>query len=223
MLILVVEDEPRMGALIEQTLQEEGHQVVVAKDGREGFEIARTAPFDVIVLDVMLPSMDGVAITRKLRQERNQTPVLMLTGRDAPTDIVNGLDAGADDYLTKPFAINVFLARIRSVSRRGAIPRGPLLALADLVADPASREVTRGGKPISLTPREYTLLELLMRNVGRAVTRNAILETVWGFTSEVTPNSVEVFMRLLRLKIDTHEPKLIHTIRGVGYIMKDAS
>ena len=212
-----------MSALIEQTLQEEGHQVVVANDGREGFEIARAAAFDVIVLDVMLPSMDGVAITRRLRQERNQTPVLMLTGRDAPADIVNGLDAGADDYLTKPFAINVFLARIRSVSRRGVIPRGPLLALADLVADPSSREVTRGGKAVNLTPREYTLLELLMRNVGRAVTRNAILETVWGFSSDVTPNSVEVFMRLLRLKIDTHEPKLIHTIRGVGYIMKDAS
>jgi two-component system copper resistance phosphate regulon response regulator CusR len=223
MLILVVEDEPRISALIEQTLQEEGHQVIVANDGREGFEIARTVPFDVIVLDVMLPSMDGVAITRKLRLERNQTPVLMLTGRDGPGDIVNGLDAGADDYLTKPFAIDVFLARVRSVSRRGPIPRGPLLSLADLVADPASREVSRAGKPISLTPREYTLLELLMRNIGRAVTRDAILESVWGFGSDVTPNSVEVFMRLLRLKIDTHEPKLIHTIRGVGYIMKDAS
>ena len=223
MLILIVEDEPRMGALIAQTLQEEGHQVVVASDGREGFEIARASTFDVIVLDVMLPSMDGVAITRKLRQERNQTPVLMLTGRDAPADVVKGLDAGADDYLTKPFAINIFLARVRSVSRRGAIPRGPLLSVADLVADPASREVTRGGRPISLTPREYTLLELLMRNRGRAVTRNAILETVWGFDSDVTPNSVEVFMRLLRLKIDTHEPKLIHTIRGVGYTMKELS
>jgi DNA-binding response OmpR family regulator len=147
----------------------------------------------------------------------------MLTGRDAPADVVKGLDAGADDYLTKPFAINIFLARVRSVSRRGAIPRGPLLSVADLVADPASREVTRGGRPISLTPREYTLLELLMRNRGRAVTRNAILETVWGFDSDVTPNSVEVFMRLLRLKIDTHEPKLIHTIRGVGYTMKELS
>lgn len=212
-----------MSALIEQTLQEEGHQVVVSHDGREGLQIARSSAFDVIVLDVMLPSMDGVEVTRKLRQERNQTPVLMLTGRDAPADIVNGLDAGADDYLTKPFAINVFLAHVRAVSRRGAIPRGPTLVLADLVADPSTREVTRGGKPVSLTPREYMLLELLMRNAGRAVTRNAILETVWGFSSDVTPNSVEVFMRLLRLKIDTHEPKLIHTIRGVGYIMKEAS
>ncbi len=212
-----------MSALIEQTLQEEGHQVIAANDGREGFEIARATAFDVIVLDVMLPSMDGVAVTRKLRQESNRTPVLMLTGRDAPADIVNGLDAGADDYLTKPFAINVFLARIRSVSRRGAIPRGPLLVLADLVADPATREVTRGGRPVNLTPREYMLLELLMRNAGRAVTRTAILETVWGFSSDVTANSVEVFMRLLRLKIDTHEQKLIHTIRGVGYIMKEAS
>ncbi len=217
-----MEDEPRMSALIQQTLQEEGHQAVAASDGREGFEMARATDFDVIVLDVMLPKMDGVALTRKLRQERNQTPVLMLTGRDAPSDVVNGLDAGADDYLTKPFAINVFLARVRSVSRRGSIPRAPLLVLADLVADPSTREVTRGARPINLTPREYMLLELLMRNAGRAVTRSAILETVWGFSSDVTPNSVEVFMRLLRLKIDTHEPKLIHTIRGVGYLMRAA-
>jgi DNA-binding response OmpR family regulator len=223
MQILVVEDEPRMAVLLAQTLREEGHQVIVAKDGREGFEMAFTAHFDVIVLDVMLPTMDGVTIARKLRDRRIQTPVLMLTGRDAPADIVKGLDSGADDYLTKPFPIDVFLARIRSVSRRGEIPRPPLLEVADLIADPASHEVRRGGKLISLTPREYTLLELLMRNLGRVVSRDLILESVWGFGSVVTPNSVEVFVRLLRLKIDTHDPKLIHTIRGVGYVMKEPS
>ncbi len=221
MQILVVEDEPRMAALLGQTLREEGHQVMVAKDGREGLEIALTTPFDVIVLDVMLPATGWVALTRRLRDRRNQTPVLMLTGRDSPADVIAGLDCGADDYLTKPFAIDVFLRALRSVSRRGAIPRPALLELADLVADPANRSVTRGGRAVSLTRREYTLLELLMRNMGRALSRDAILESVWGFDSDVTPNIVEVFMRLLRQKIDTHDPKLIHTIRGFGYVMRE--
>ncbi len=221
MQILVVEDEPRMAALLAQTLREEGHQVMVAGDGREGLDLALTTAFDAIVLDIMLPSLDGVALTRRLRDRRNQTPVLMLTGRDSPADVVRGLDSGADDYLTKPFAIDVFLARVRSVSRRGAIPRPALLELADLVADPGNRSVTRGGRPVSLTRREYTLLELLMRNIGRALSRDAILESVWGFNSEVTPNSVEVFMRLLRQKVDRQEPKLIHTVRGFGYVMRE--
>jgi two-component system, OmpR family, response regulator len=223
MQILVVEDEPRMAALLAQTLREEGHQVATANNGRDGFEIARTNPFDVIVLDVNLPAMDGITIARKLREGRNQTPVLMLTSRDAAADIIKGLDSGADDYLTKPFSIDIFLARIRAVSRRGAIPRPAVLRLSDLTLDPSSREVTRGGTVISLTPREYMLLELLLRNSGRAVSRDAILESVWGFESDVTANSVEVFMRLLRLKIDTCEPKLIHTIRGFGYVMKESS
>jgi DNA-binding response OmpR family regulator len=223
MRILVVEDEPRMAVLLAQALREEGHLVVATNDGRDGLEIARAATFDVIVLDVMLPSMDGTTIARKLRDGRNQTPLLMLTGRDAPADVVKGLDSGADDYLTKPFAIDVFLARIRSVSRRGAIPRPVILEIADLRLDPASHAVTRAGKSINLTPREYALLELLLRNSGRAVGRDTILESVWGFDSEVTTNSVEVFMRLLRLKIDTHEPKLIHTIRGFGYVLKETA
>jgi len=222
MQILVVEDERRMAELLDRTLHEEGHQVVVARDGREGFEIAGSCPFDVIVLDVMLPGMDGLSIARRLRDLRNQTPILMLTARDTSADIVNGLDSGADDYLIKPFSIEVLLARLRAVSRRGAIPRPTCLQVADLKLDPASRSVWRGGKTLTLTPREYGLLELLMRNPGRAISRDTILESVWGFGSEVSENTVEVFMRQLRLKIDNSEPKLIQTVRGFGYMIREA-
>ena len=221
MQILVVEDERAMADLLKRTLQEEGHQVVVSGDGREGFEIARASQFDVIVLDVMLPGMDGISVARRLREGRNQTPVLMLTARDTPVDIVAGLDSGADDYLTKPFAIGVLLARLRAVSRRGAIPRSVILEIDDVRLDPGSRRVTRADQPLSLTPREYQLLELLMRNAGRAVSRETILESVWGFNSDVSENTVEVFMRQLRLKVDTQEPKLIHTVRGYGYMINE--
>jgi two-component system, OmpR family, response regulator MprA len=221
MQILVVEDEQRMAELLEQALHEEGHQVVLARDGREGFEIARYSPFDVIVLDVMLPGMDGLAVARKLRDGGNQTPVLMLTARDAPADIVSGLNSGADDYLTKPFPLEILLARLRAVSRRGAIPRPTCLQIADVRLDPASRQVTRGGEALNLTPREYKLIELLMRNPGRAISRETILESVWGFGSDVTENTLEVFVRLLRMKVDTRGPKLIHTVRGFGYMMRE--
>jgi DNA-binding response OmpR family regulator len=219
MQVLIVEDEHRMAQLLERVLTEEGHQVVLARDGREGFEIAQCSGFDVIVLDVMLPVMDGLAVARKLRDRRNQTPVLMLTARDAPADIVGGLDSGADDYLTKPFSIDVLLARIRAVSRRGAIARPVCLEVADLRLDPGSHRVTRAGLVLNLTPREYSLLELLMRNAGRAVSRDTILESVWGVGSAVNENTLEVFMRLLRMKVENSETKLIHTVRGYGYMM----
>jgi len=222
MQILVVEDERRMADLLKRGLTEEGHQVVLARDGAEGFEIARCSPFDVIILDVMLPRMDGVAITRRLREARNQTPVLMLTARDTAADVVLGLDCGADDYLTKPFSFEIFLARVRAVSRRGAIPRSVCLELADVRLDPATRDVTRGKDPISLTPREYGLLELLMRNPGRVIGRDTILDSVWGHGSDINENTLEAFVRLLRLKLDAREPKLIHTVRGVGYMMRDS-
>jgi len=222
MQILVVEDEPRMAGLLERTLAEEGHHVIVARDGRQGFEFASCAGFDVIVLDVMLPGMDGIAVARKLRHNGNQTPVLMLTARDRAADVVKGLDCGADDYLTKPFSIDILLARLRAVSRRGAIPRPARLKVADLTLDPAARRVTRGHREISLTPREYNLLELLMRNAGRAISRAAILEQVWGFDSEVNENTLEVFMRLLRVKIDQSAPKLIQTVRGFGYMLRES-
>ncbi|MDE3196806.1 MAG: response regulator transcription factor [Acidobacteriota bacterium] len=221
MQILVVEDERRMAELLRRGLAEEGHNVVVARDGMEGLEIARSSPFDVIVLDVMLPRMDGMAVTRSLRESRNQTPVLLLTARDRAADIVKGLDCGADDYLTKPFSFEILLARLRAVSRRGAIPRTVWLEVGDLKLDPATREVVRGSANINLTPREYGLLELLMRNHGRVVTRDTILDAVWGHGCDVSENTVEAFVRLLRLKVDTREPKLIHTVRGAGYMMRE--
>ncbi len=211
-----------MGDLLRQALAEEGHQVVLARDGQEGLEIALCASFDVIVLDVLLPRLEGYTVARRLRERRQQTPILMLTARDAPGDVVQGLDSGADDYLTKPFPLEVFLARIRAVSRRGAIPRPVCLQVADLRLDPGAHAVTRGGKPLSLTPREYNLLELLMRNAGRAVSRDTILESVWGVGADVAENTLEVFVRQLRLKIDAGEPKLLHTIRGFGYMMREA-
>jgi DNA-binding response OmpR family regulator len=221
MQVLVVEDEQQMAELLRRTLEEEGHHVIVASNGREGLDIARCSPFDVIVLDVMLPGMDGITVARQLRESRVQTPILMLTARDAPSDIVKGLDCGADDYLTKPFSIDILLARVRAVSRRGAVARPVWLEIGGVKLDPASRLVTRDGQVLGLTPREYKLLELLMRNPGRAISRDTILESVWGFGSEVNENTLEVFMRQLRLKIDTGEPKLIHTVRGFGYRMQE--
>lgn len=221
MQILVVEDEQRMADLLKRGLTEEGHHVVVARDGATGFETARAAQFDVIVLDAMLPRMDGLTVARRLRDGRNQTPILMLTAKDAAADIVRGLDAGADDYLTKPFSFEILLARLRAVSRRGVIPQPVRLELANLRLDPATRRVTRGKQTLNLTPREFSLLELLLRNSGRVVRRETLLESVWGFDCDVNENTLEAFVRLLRLKVDAQEPKLIHTVRGIGYAMRE--
>jgi DNA-binding response OmpR family regulator len=220
MQILVVEDEQRMAELLKRGLTEEGHHVVVARDGATGFEIARATPFDVIVLDMMLPQMDGLTVARRLRAARNQTPILVLTAKDAAADVIRGLDAGADDYLTKPFSFEILLARLRAVSRRGAIAQPVCLAAADVTLDTATRRVTRGSDELNLTPREFSLLELLLRNSGRVVRRETILESVWGFDCDVNENTIEAFVRLLRLKVDTREPKLIHTVRGVGYALR---
>lgn len=221
MRILVVEDDPKLGDLLRRGLGEEGHQVTLAADGLAGLEMAGAAEFDVIVLDVMLPSLDGVTVAARIRAAHNQTPILMLTAKDGVADQIRGLDSGADDYLAKPFAFDVLLARIRAVSRRGAIPRPVCLEVGDLRLDPASHEVFRGGKAISLTPREYTLLELLMRNHGRVVSRGTIMSSVWGYDADVNENTIEAFVRLLRQKTDTDGPKLIHTVRGVGYMMRE--
>jgi DNA-binding response OmpR family regulator len=222
MQILVVEDEARMAELLRSALIEEGHHVTAAFDGESGFQLAQAARFDVIVLDVMLPKLDGIAVARRLRDEHNQTPLLMLTARDADEDIVRALDNGADDYLTKPFSFEVLLARIRAVGRRGQIAQPVRIQAADLSLDTATRDVTRGNRRINLTPREYSLLELLMRHKGRVVRRENILEAVWGFECLVEENTLEVFIRLLRNKVDGPDlPKLIHTVRGIGYALRE--
>jgi DNA-binding response OmpR family regulator len=221
MQILVVEDEQRMSELLRQGLEEEGHAVILAANGRDGLAIAESHPFDAIVLDVMLPLMDGFAVARKLRAARNQTPILMLTARDATRDVVEGLNLGADDYLVKPFAFDVLLARLNAVSRRGPIPQPVTLQVADLTLNPAAREVARSGRRIALTRTEYGLLELLMKRAGRVVSRDNLIEAVWGFDSDVRNNTLDAFIRLLRDKVDAvSETKLIHTVRGVGYCLR---
>ena len=175
MQILLIEDDDRLSALLRDGLEEEGHQVVCARDGAAGFATASHAGFDVIVLDVTLPRMDGYTVAKRLRADGNKTPILMLTARDSIPDMVKGLDGGADDYLTKPFAFEVLLARLRAVSRRGPIPTSVLLKVADLQMDTTTRLVRRAARPIGLTPREYSLLELLMRNAGRPLSRSTIL------------------------------------------------
>src|SRR5271154_5394416 len=221
MQVLVVEDERRMAELLRQGLEEEGHSVLLAANGRDGLALAESHPFDAIVLDVMLPGLDGFSVARKLRAARNQTPILMLTARDATPDIVQGLNLGADDYLVKPFSFEVLLARLRAVSRRGAIAQPPVLQVADLSLNPSAREVNRGGRKIALTRTEYGLLELLMKRAGRVVTRENLIETVWGFDSDVRGNTLDAFIRLLREKVDTSgDVKLIHTVRGVGYAVR---
>ena len=221
MQVLVVEDERRMAELLRQGLEEEGHSVVVAGNGKDGLAMAESHPFDAIVLDVMLPEMDGFSVARKLRAARNQTPILMLTARDATHDVIEGLNIGADDYLVKPFSFDMLLARLRAVSRRGAIPQPVPLQVRDLTLNPASREVMRHGRRIALTRTEYSLLELLMRRSGRVVPRESLIEAVWGFDSDVRSNTLDAFIRLLRDKVDSaDEAKLIHTVRGVGYCVR---
>ena len=222
MRILIVEDEKKMAAVLKKGLEAENHRVTLAFDGRTGLELGCT-DFDVIVLDLMLPLIDGFEVARRLRKNGNQTPILMLTARDAVPDIVKGLDVGADDYLTKPFAFEVFLARLRSVARRGSTPRPTVLQVDDLVLNPASHIVKRGEREIHLSPTEFRLLELLMRRSGRVVPRDAIVEAVWDFDHDVEENTLDTFIRLLRSKIDReHDRKLIQTVRGIGYTIRES-
>lgn len=222
MQILIVEDEKKMAAVLKKGLEAENHRVTLAYDGRTGLDFAMTSEFDVIVLDLMLPGIDGFEVARRLRNERKQTPILILTARDAVPDIVKGLDVGADDYLTKPFSFEVFLARLRSVARRGSAPRPMVLQVDDLVLNPASHQVTRGEREVHLSPTEFRLLELLMRRSGRVVPRDAIVEAVWDVDHEVEENTLDTFIRLLRSKVDReHDHKLIQTIRGIGYTIRE--
>jgi two-component system OmpR family response regulator len=221
MRILVVEDEPRMAELLRRGLTEEGHAVVVSLDGREGLSFAESEPFDLLLLDVMLPGADGFTIVRRLRGRRNQTPILMLTARDSTRDIVEGLNLGADDYLTKPFSFEELFARVRAAGRRGPAERPVTLQAGDLTLNPATREVRRGHRPITLTRTEYAILELLMRHAGRVLSRDTLIETIWGGSTDIESNTLDAFMRLLRSKVEApEEPKLLHTIRGVGFSLR---
>ena len=222
MRILVVEDERKVAAFIRQGLVEEGHVVEVAADGDAALEVvADGPPFDLVVLDVMLPKRDGLQVLRDLRASRMQAPVLLLTARDGVADKVAGLDAGADDYLVKPFAFEELLARVRALLRRGHGGAAPVLRLADLSLDPATRIVTRGGRRISLTAREYALLEYLLRNAGRVLTRPMITQHVWGMDFDPESNIVDVYVGYLRRKIDADgETRLVQTVRGAGYSLR---
>jgi DNA-binding response OmpR family regulator len=216
--ILIVEDEPEMARLLMGGLREESYEVSLAKDGCAALELSAIESFDVILLDVMLPKMDGLEVARQLRRREQETPVLMLTARDALPDIVKGLDAGADDYLTKPFSFVELLARIRALMRRKEFRKKNVLEVADLVLDLTTHRTFRDGKEIHLSLTEFRLLELLARNAGRIVSRQEILGKVWGTGREASENTLDAFVRLLRKKVDFDSgEKLIHTHRGFGY------
>lgn len=211
-----------MAALLKRGLEGEGHVTAVAGDGPEGLDFALSQPFDVMILDVMIPKLNGFEVARRLRRRGCRTPILMLTAKDAPRDIVNGLDIGADDYLTKPFSFDELLARIRAVARRGPIPGSTVLRVGTLTLDPASHEVRRGSRELNLTPKEFRLLELLMRRAGKVQSRDAILSGVWGHEADVELNTVDVFIGTLRRKVDSAEdPPLLHTVRGIGFCLKE--
>ncbi len=222
MRILVVEDEEKVASFIRKGLEEERYAVDVALDGEEGLELALINPYDLVILDLMLPKLDGFRVLEKLREEEVSTPVLVLTAKDNLSDKVRGLDVGADDYLTKPFAFAELLARVRALLRRGKPQRSPVLKVADLALDPAARRVTRAGQTIELTAKEYALLEYFMRHAGQVLTRTMISEHVWDQSFDSYTNVIDVYVNYLRKKVDQgFEPKLIHTIRGVGYTLRE--
>jgi two-component system, OmpR family, copper resistance phosphate regulon response regulator CusR len=223
MRILVVEDDRKVASFIRQGLVEEGHTVETAADGDGALELlVEGEPYDLIVLDVMLPGRDGFAVLKGARQAGVHAPVIMLTARDSVADKVTGLDLGADDYLAKPFAFEELLARVRALFRRRSERRAPVLRLADLTLDPATRKVERAGRRIELTTREWALLEYFMRNAGRILTRPMLVQHVWGLDFDPESNIVDVYVGYLRRKIDgPQERKLFHTIRGAGYVLKD--
>ncbi len=209
-----------MAELLRQGLTEEGHAVVLAQDGREGLSLAVTEGFDLLVLDIMLPGADGFTIVRRVRARQIQTPILILTARDATHDIVQGLNLGADDYVTKPFSFQELFARVRAAARRGPVAQPVWLRVGDLSLNQGTREVRRGTRPLTLTRTEYAILELLMRNAGRVLSRDMLISTVWGHT-DIESNTLDAFMRLLRGKVEAPgEPKLLHTVRGVGFTLR---
>jgi len=222
MRLLVIEDEKRMAGLLKKGLEEEGYVVAVATDGTTGFEMARAGEFELILLDIMLPGMDGLQLAQRLRQQGDRVPILMLTARDATPDVVRGLDLGADDYLTKPFSFEVLLARIRALLRRGPASQPVRLRVGALELDPARHEVSLDGQPIELTRTEFRLLAHLMRHRGQVIPRDALIEAVWGFERDIESNTLDAFICLLRSKIESDfSNRVIHTVRGVGYVVRE--
>ena len=221
MRILVVEDDKVLHHLIAKRLKEEGHSVDDCYDGESGFDYADSMQYGCIILDLMLPKRDGISILRELRNKGNASPVLILTARDSIDDRVVGLDAGADDYLVKPFAFDEFSARVRALLRCGSDTKNTVLSLADLTLNTTNRKIVRGERNITLTSTEYALLEYLLRNQGHVLTRSQIADHVWNYDFEYDSNVVDVYIRYLRNKIDRDFPvKLIHTVRGTGYVMR---
>jgi len=220
MRILVIEDEKKVANFIKKGLEEEHYSVDTAFDGETGLYMAEVSEYDLIVLDLMIPKIDGLEVLQRIRGNKNNVPVLILTAKDSVEDIVKGLDTGCDDYLTKPFEFIEFLARIRALLRREKIDKEPVLKIVDLTLSLVTHKVTRKGKEIELTSKEYALLEYFMRNPDKVLTRTMISEHVWDYHFDSLTNVVDVYVNYLRRKIDKDfEPKLIHTIRGVGYIL----
>ena len=224
--VLVVDDDRAVRDSLRRSLEFNGYEVALASDGAEGLVAIGAQHPDVVVIDVMMPRLDGIETTRALRAAGNDVPVLVLTARDAVGDRVEGLDAGADDYLTKPFALEELLARLRALLRRvvpGDESDGEVLTFADLTMDVSSRDVSRGGRPIELTRTEFTLLEMFLRRPRRVLDRSFILEEVWGYDFPTSANSLEVYVGYLRRKTEAEgEPRLIQTVRGVGYVLKES-
>ena len=222
MRVLIVEDEALMAQQLRKGLEREGYSVLVAADGEQGFELARSVEHDLLILDWMLPKLDGIEVAKRLRQARVETKILMLTARDASPDVVEGLDCGADDYLIKPFAFEVLLARLRALARRASTTQLPVLRVGDLCVDPAARQVIRGSREVALSQREFNLLHFLMRRTGHVVPRRVLIDAVWGYESCIESNTLDAFIHLLRAKVDgAPHRKLIHTVRGVGYTVRE--
>jgi two-component system response regulator MprA len=220
--VLVVDDEPQLRRALERALKLEGYEVALAPDGEEALTEIASAPYDAVVLDVLMPKRDGLSVCRELRERGDRTPVLMLTARDAVQDRVDGLDAGADDYVVKPFALEELLARLRALLRRTNGGAEGSLNYADLTLDPATREVRRGERPVDLTKTEFALLEQLIRHPRLVLTRSQLFEAVWGYDFGPRSNSLEVYVGYLRRKTEEGgEPRLIQTIRGVGYSLRE--
>jgi two-component system copper resistance phosphate regulon response regulator CusR len=224
MRILLVEDEAKVAGFVKRGLVAERYAVDVAPDGKQGLEFARSFQYDLIILDLTLPELDGNTVLKRVRAADTEVPVLILTARDAVQDKVSNFEAGADDYLTKPFAFAELQVRVKALLRRGPVNRASTVRLKDLELDRLSQQVKRGGKRIELTTKEYSLLEYLMSNAGRVLSRNMIIEHVWDESFDGLTNVVDVYIRHLRKKVDDpFEAKLIHTVRGVGYAVRDES